>query len=165
MKSRTLTCFIAMTLFAALAIPVPLSAQHTRFKLIDLGTPGGPNSYPTIAGPGIRFLNDAGTVAGWGDTTAPDPTCFGNDGLCLLTHTFRWKNGARTDLGALPGTNSSAAVAINAAGWILGVSQNGLTDPFSGFPEVRAVLWKHDQPIELRALGNIVFPQNLNNVG
>ena len=73
MKSRTLTCFIAMTLFAALAIPVPLSAQHTRFKLIDLGTPGGPNSYPTIAGPGIRFLNDAGTVAGWGDTTALTP--------------------------------------------------------------------------------------------
>jgi probable HAF family extracellular repeat protein len=165
MKSRTLTCITAMTLFAALAIPVPLSAQHTRFKLIDLGTPGGPNSYPTIAGPGIRFLNDAGTVAGWGDTTAPDPTCFGNDGLCLLTHTFRWKNGARTDLGALPGTNSSAAVAINAAGSILGVSQNGLTDPISGFPEVRAVLWKHDLLTELGALGNVVLPQNLNNVG
>jgi probable HAF family extracellular repeat protein len=165
MKSRTLTCITAMTLFAALATPARLAAQHTRYKLIDLGTPGGPNSYPTIAGPGIRFLNDAGTVAGWGDTTAPDPTCFGNDGLCLLTHTFRWERGTLTDLGALPGTNSSAAVAINAAGWILGVSENGLTDALSGFPEIRAVLWKHDQLTELGALGNLVFPQNLNNVG
>jgi probable HAF family extracellular repeat protein len=166
MKSRILTCVTALTLFAALVLPGQLAAQqHTQYKLIDLGTPGGPNSYPTPAGPGIRFLNDAGVVAGWGDTTAPDPTCFGNDGLCLLTHTFRWKNGTLTDLGALPGTNSSAAVAINAAGWILGASENGLTDPISGFPEVRAVLWKHDQPIDLGALGNTVFPQTLNNVG
>jgi probable HAF family extracellular repeat protein len=165
MKSRTLTCITAMMLLAALAVPVQLTAQHTRFKLIDLGTPGGPNSYPTIVGPGVRFLNDAGTVAGWGDTTVPDPTCFGADGLCLLTHTFRWERGTRTDLGALPGTNSSAAVAINAAGSILGGSENGLTDPISGFPEIRAVLWKGDQLIELGALGNTVLPTNLNNVG
>jgi probable HAF family extracellular repeat protein len=165
MKLNGLKPVVVLSLAAALVIPVQLAAQRTAYKLIDLGTPGGPNSYPTIAGPGIRFLNDAGTVAGWGDTTAPDPTCFGNDGLCLLTHTFRWERGTLTDLGALPGANSSAAVAINAAGFILGVSQNGLTDPISTFPEVRAVLWKHDQPIELRALGNIVFPQNLNNVG
>jgi probable HAF family extracellular repeat protein len=166
MKSGTLTFITtAITIVAALVLPGHLAAQNTRYKLIDLGTPGGPNSYPTIAGPGIRFLNDAGTVAGWGDTTTPDPTCFGNDGLCLLTHTFRWERGALTDLGALPGTNSSAAVALNAAGSILGVSENGLTDPISGFPESRAVLWKQEQLTELGALGNLVFPQNLNNVG
>jgi hypothetical protein len=36
MKSRALTCIFAMTLFGALAIPVRLAAQHTRYKLIDL---------------------------------------------------------------------------------------------------------------------------------
>jgi hypothetical protein len=33
----------AMTLLAALALPVQLAAQNTRYKLIDLGTLGGPS--------------------------------------------------------------------------------------------------------------------------
>ena len=45
MKSKTLTCITAMTLFAALAIPVRLAAQakqdhkskHHHYQLIDLG--------------------------------------------------------------------------------------------------------------------------------
>ena len=41
MKSRILTCITAMTLFAALTLPVELIAQHTRYKVIDLGTLGG----------------------------------------------------------------------------------------------------------------------------
>ena len=167
MKSRTLTCITAITLFALLALPLQLSAQHTRYKIVDIPTLGGPDSFPTPAGPGILILNNSGTVAGWADTTTPDPTCFGNDGLCLLTHAFRWKNGTLTNLGALPGANSSAAVAINAGGRVLGVSENGLTDPISGFPELRAVLWKGNQLTNLGTTegGNIVLPQNLNNVG
>src|SRR5437870_13697417 len=54
MKSRTMTCITAMTLFAALAIAVRLrlaaqeapaaqgqATAHTRYKLIDIGTFGG----------------------------------------------------------------------------------------------------------------------------
>ena len=50
MKSRTLTFITALSLFAALAIPVPLAAQeeqatqqkakHSRYVLVDLGTLG-----------------------------------------------------------------------------------------------------------------------------
>ena len=48
MKSRFLMCFAAITLFAAMAMPVPLAAQdhtkHRKHKLIDLGTFGGPQN-------------------------------------------------------------------------------------------------------------------------
>ena len=50
MKSRTLTCIAATALFAVLAIPGRVPAQeHTthfrHYKLIDIGTFGGPASY------------------------------------------------------------------------------------------------------------------------
>jgi hypothetical protein len=44
MKSNTLTCVTAIILFATLATSGRLSAQQTRYKLIDLGTLGGPHS-------------------------------------------------------------------------------------------------------------------------
>ena len=67
MKSRTLILAIAMTLFAALALPVPLAAQHTKYKLIDLGTFGGPASLiAQAAGPQnpARALTSRGVVVG-----------------------------------------------------------------------------------------------------
>src|SRR5215470_11444708 len=172
MKSKRMWCATVIGFLVLLALPVQLAAQGTvRYKLIDLGTLGGPNSFPSPAGQnspgqGVVMLNNAGRVAGWADTTIPDPFCFGNDGLCLITHAFRWDNGTLTDLGALPGVNSSAAIAINAGGWVLGESQNGLIEPVTGFPQQRAVVWKDTQLIELGTLGvNAVFPQTLNSVG
>jgi hypothetical protein len=54
MKSRTLTCITAITLFAALAITGQLAAQeqgkeHLRYKLVDLGTFGGPSARTSSA--------------------------------------------------------------------------------------------------------------------
>ena len=93
MKSRFSTCIPAMMLFAALAIPVRLATQdrpdhrsnHYHYKLIDMGTFGGPNSYfnslsLTDAGFGFGtvFYNNAlignrrGVFEGFGDTSAPD---------------------------------------------------------------------------------------------
>src|SRR6266704_1681695 len=50
MKSRTVMRITAITLFAALALPGHVAAQHTRYKLIDFGTFGGPSSViaPTV---------------------------------------------------------------------------------------------------------------------
>jgi hypothetical protein len=72
MKLAKLTFTIAVALLALLAIPLQLTAQdHSRYKLIDLGTFGGPASYLTNGFDGI--LNHHGMVAGWADTSTPDP--------------------------------------------------------------------------------------------
>jgi probable HAF family extracellular repeat protein len=157
MKSRTLMFVTATSLFAALAVPGS-AAQHTRYKLIDLGTLGGPVSYESVNGEGNQILNDSGVIASSADTSTPDPNapdfCFNPhpDG-CFVTHATRWKDGIVTDLGALPGVNSSAAGAINARGWSTGQSQNGLFDPVLGLPETRAVLWKNHEIVDLGTLG------------
>src|SRR5437660_2326558 len=118
MKSRTLTPIIATTLFIALIIPAQLAAQHTRYKLIDIGTFGGPVSYIAGNETGHRQLNNRGIVAGTADISTPDPNA-GNPDLCLnpdcffLSHAFLWQNGVLTDLGTLPGGNDSATYVRN----------------------------------------------------
>src|SRR5437660_12153329 len=118
MKSRTLTPIIATTLFIALVLPVQLAAQHTRYKLIDIGTFGGPVSYIAGNETGHRQLNNRGIVAGTADISTPDPNA-GNPDLCLnpdcffLSHAFLWQNGVLTDLGLLPGGHDSATYVRN----------------------------------------------------
>lgn len=147
MKSTIFRWMIALSLLAALAIPVQLTAQehnekHVHYKLIDLGTFGGPASYISNGFDGI--LNNRGTAVGWANTPTPDPyPAFCVAPNCFVVHSFQSQNGVVTDLGALPGGASSQAVWISANGLVAGTSQNGQIDPlFSGFPEARAVLWQ-----------------------
>ena len=155
MKSRILTCITAMTLFAALAIPIQLAAQHTRYKLVDIGMLGGPVSYLSAAGQGSLVLNSQGMVAGSADTSGADPffpVCFNPD--CFISHGVLWRHGVLSDLGALSGPNNSSAMsAINARGWTAGFSENGEIDPLTGFPEAHAVLWKRNNIVDLGTLG------------
>src|SRR5262249_20675370 len=107
-RSRTLTCITVLTLFVTLAIPVRLSAQQIRYKLIDIGTLGGPSAHGPGNGAGSQLLNNAGQVAGTADTSEPDPNapnCANSD--CFVSHAFRWQHGVITDLGVLAGVNWS----------------------------------------------------------
>src|SRR5580700_3246963 len=120
MKSRMWTCNTAMAIFTLLSIPVQLAAQehqekNHRYKLIDLGTFGGPHSYGSVNGDGFQLLNNSGMVASYADLPVPDPNaafgCYVPD--CSQAHASQWKDGMITDLGALPVNNNSAAGSIN----------------------------------------------------
>jgi probable HAF family extracellular repeat protein len=180
MKSRTLTSITAMTLFAALAITarVRLAAQEqqsnkqqARYKLIDLGTLGGPNS----GLPAALSLNNRGTVAGCADTSVSNPE-YPNFNPFLgtpwtlpdpfVSHAFQWQNETLTDLGALPGVNNSCESWISQNGLIVGASENGSIDPLTGWPAMEAVLWQNGQVVNLGTLGgNESFPIGVNNSG
>jgi probable HAF family extracellular repeat protein len=167
---KNLSAFlIALSLCAALALPVAVAAQdiatqnhkakYHHYQLIDVGTFGGPNSYNYATLP----INFRGAEAGSADTSLPDPyspNCFQSD--CLVSHAFVWQRGVLIDLGALPGDNSSFASFINARGEVAGVSENGQIDPLTAFPEIIAVLWKNGI-IKLGTLGGNQSSANATN--
>src|SRR5207247_10911601 len=163
----------AITLFAALALPGELAAQHTRYKLIDIGTFGGPASYFTSPGigPGSQVLSNRGMLAGKADTPIPDPNGPDPNSCavpsCFATHVFRWDKGVLTDLGALPGGNNSDVGGINARGWIAGGSETGETDPLTGGRVFHAVLSKGNELVDIgtRGEGLKSVALQVNNVG
>jgi len=163
MKSTISLWTIAISLLAVLAIPIQIFAQeqteeehhakHHHYKLIDLGTFGGPQSradYPVA-------LNNHGTVAGSADTPHPNPF-YGNDNPFFfpdpyIEHAFQWKDGFLTDLGSLPGGGTSLPNWINERGDVAGQATNSVIDPLTGWPESVAVLYKDGQVINLGTLG------------
>jgi probable HAF family extracellular repeat protein len=171
MKSRFLILVAAMTLFAALAIPVQLAAQdsqdnhkHHHYQLIDMGTFGGPASFVPetiflIAG-NKGDLNSRGLVVG-GSATSTSTTGTSNPNVCgelgglpFVSHAFEWQNGTVTDLGSLGGADyCSVPGGINANGEIVGNSENGEVDPLTGLNKGRAVRWKDGEIKDLGTLG------------
>ena len=117
MKSRTLMFVTAITLFAALAIPVRLAAQEQdqkppRYSVADLGTPGG------TFGEANALNNKAWVV---GDATLPGDT---------VRHAFLWRKGLMKNLGTLGGPNSLAA-ALNARSEVTSFSDTSTPDPLT----------------------------------
>ncbi|HXM22377.1 MAG TPA: hypothetical protein VN948_14070 [Terriglobales bacterium] len=158
MKSRFLICSTSITLFAALAMPVRFAAQdnrnnhqHQHYQLIDMGTFGGPHSGTQDE---LKVLNSRGMVAGGADTSTPDPNFPNSCFFCgpFISHAFLFQDGNLTDLGALPGLNTSGANWMGESGLTAGFSENGAIDPLLGIPEIRAVLWKDSQIIDLGTL-------------
>jgi probable HAF family extracellular repeat protein len=173
MKTNLMRGLAAITLAAAFAVPGTLSAQsdqdnpkHHHYKLIDVGTFGGPNTYLSYPLPGEVQINRHGLVVGVADTPNSDPynpNCLVD---CYLVHAFQWQDGVLSDLGTLPGANNSYAFSSNDHGQIVGVSENGAIDPLTGFPEVEGVLWSNGGIIDLGTLGgNGSFAGTVNKQG
>ena len=137
-----------------------LKPTHLRYKLIDLGTLGGPNS---SEGPIFPIVNNRGVVAGGSDTLLTDPNCVFPPN-CLDLHASQWDRGTLTDLGTLPGGNNSISNAINGHGQIAGLSENGQFDSFFGSPVTRPVLWRNGQIVDLGDFGGSNgFANSINN--
>ena len=93
MKSKTLMWITPTILFGVLVLPAWLAAQNTRYKLIDIGTFGGPSS--TVPGPGVVIVSNRGAIVGAADTpTSDSPDCFFDD--CFIQHGFTWQKGVMT---------------------------------------------------------------------
>jgi len=157
-------------------LPTLLAAQGSGYKLIDIGTFGGPASYvlPTGAVGSHNQLNGSRMLVGGGGTaiattaTSNPVVCGGFEGrLSLVNHAFEWQNGNLVDLGSLAGPDScSVAASINAAGVISGHSETGIVDPVTGFNEVHAVRWKNGAILDLGTLGGgVSFGSGINKNG
>lgn len=117
-----------------------------RYRFIDLGTLGGPNSSETQEFP---FINNRGTVVGFADTAIPDDGAEG-----FVFHAFRWREGALRDLGTLAGGVNSFAIWSNDADDVVGGSETSKVDPLTGTPQSRGVLWRNEgRTVDLGTLG------------
>lgn len=169
MKPKLVMSCTAMVLFAALTIPDGYAAQdqrtakHHHYRLIDMGTFGGPASFvnetiPFVNGNGD--INARGSVTGGAATsdstsgTSNPLVCGGFGGIPFVFHAFRWQSNVVTDLGTLAGTGlCSAAGDVNAHGDIVGQSEIGVVDPLTGFNETHPVRWKDGQITDLGNFG------------
>jgi probable HAF family extracellular repeat protein len=147
--------------------------KHHHYQLIDLGTFGGPNANFVTQGVGAQVLNNRGVVTGSADTSILDPkapnclnSVIGIISDCYISHAFKWQKGSLTDLGSLPGVNSSYGSWITANGLVAGLSGNGEIDPLTGRPETRAVFWSNGSIIDLGTFGgNESLANAVNNRG
>jgi probable HAF family extracellular repeat protein len=172
-----------LRLGAALVVPVCTFAQSGaaanqtvafhHYRLIEIPTLGGPNSY--LSGPQQLVLNDKGTFAVYVNTATPNPNANcaiafnanGGGGDCSVEHAALWHDGTLTDLKLLSGGANGQTSAIASSGLVAGFSEDGLLDA-SGMPVGRATLWTREGKVtDLGAVpgGTSSLAIALNNLG
>ena len=142
--------------------------EHHLYRLVDLGTLGGPRSRVNVGGPPFypasSTLNDVGKVAAVGDTTIPNLFEGSPDGF--VYRAFSSSGDVPRNLGVLPenatvGSHvpcfdcawSSFAYWMTENGMVVGQSENNEIDPLTGAPAVYAVAWKAGKIVNLGTLG------------
>jgi probable HAF family extracellular repeat protein len=151
----------AVSLLSALAVPGLLmlgagSAGATlsrrampRYVAIDLGTLGGPNTFPNTPG---RTVSENGIFVGTSETPDIYPfTQWCGDG-CHVSHAFEWRNGTMTDLGTTGGYGAGL-FELNGAGVGVGYSETGALDPLTDAPVTHAAISTHGHLVDLGTLG------------
>lgn len=115
MKTKILVCVEAMSLLAALMLPIRLKAQNppgpTHYRVIDLGTLGGTDS-------SANAINNIGWATGGSDNASQNQIAT------------VWLYGLQIPLGTLGGASSNVSWPVkNNFGLISGTSENGKADP------------------------------------
>jgi probable HAF family extracellular repeat protein len=152
-----MVCAVAavVSVVAPTSTALATASAHYAYTVVDPGTFGGPQSFLNL--PAVP-LTPQGTLLGTADTAIPDgdypdfnPFMVGLPDPYLV-HSFESRNGHMTDLGALPGNNSSAVFEVNGNGVGVGMSETATTDPYTGWPADHAVMFKNGQVIDLGTL-------------
>lgn len=94
-------------------------------KMIDLGTLAGSDTLPFSLAVGI---NERDEVAGYSETSGPDPLGENFCGDSLICLPFIWQDGVMTPLPTLGGNNGQAT-GINNRGQVVGYAENSTPDP------------------------------------
>ena len=145
--------------------------HHQRYKLIDVGTFGGPQGYVNTEGNGGPYLNHSGMIVGNTQTATPLPAntdpfiCYPGPNV---NHAFVARGHRTMDLGALEPSedNCSDALGINDDGEIAGQSSTREFDALLGVNQMRAVVWKNGKIKDLGTFGgNESGAASINNRG
>jgi probable HAF family extracellular repeat protein len=162
MKAKVLVWTTAISIFAALAIPSPLTAQGEKaeashYKLIDLSTLGGPLSVVDCCDGTQPVLNNRGTAVGGADTASPNPnqaiSCPLLPSDPFINVAVAWFDGVPMNLSALPGGYNSFANSIDRKGAIVGAAETADMDPVLGTVSCHPTLWRDGAVIDLGTLG------------
>ncbi len=126
--------------------------------MTDLGTLGGSDTLPYSQ---ANSVNERDEVAGFSETSVPDPLGENSCGDSLVCLPVLWRNGVMTPLPTLGGNNGMAN-SINSRGQVVGQAENTVHDPTCVPPQVlqfKPAIWEKGEVDALPTLAG--YPDGL----